>query len=219
MRSTLGKNLNMCFTGTAESSSFKPEADLGRPSPKPVPILVKNFNSLYDLTFDHSKSPSLSAAASSDDLSSPFFAAASPDLAAILASRRFFFSSPGRSNSIVDSSSPPPSSFSSSSSQPGAVVGGGIPIPTYSSDLYGDFRRSMQEMVEAHELVDVGADWAHLHELLTCYLALNPKSTHKFIVRAFSDLLVSLLSSRPRKRRGRRSDFSGSSCGVSRRCV
>ncbi|GFZ04747.1 ovate family protein 12 [Actinidia rufa] len=153
--------------------------------------------SLYDLTFDNSKSPSLST--NSDDL-------AAPDLAAVLASRRFFFSSPGRSNSIVDSSSPPPSSFSSSSSQPdaadsGSVVGGGVPIPTtYSSDPYVDFRRSMQEMVEARELVDVGADWPHLHELLTCYLALNPKSTHKFIIRAFSDLLVSLSC---RRRRGR----------------
>ncbi|GFZ04727.1 ovate family protein 12 [Actinidia rufa] len=208
MPSTLGKNLNLCFTGTAKD-------DTGRQSPIPASILVKNFNSLYDLTFDNSKSPSLST--NSDDL-------AAPDLAAVLASRRFFFSSPGRSNSIVDSSSPPPSSFSSSSSQPdaadsGSVVGGGVPIPTYSSDPYVDFRRSMQEMVEARELVDVGADWPHLHELLTCYLALNPKSTHKFIIRAFSDLLVSLMSSTPRKSGSRRSDFSGSSCGASRRCV
>lgn len=53
----------------------------------------------------------------------------------------------------------------------------------------------MQEMVEAHDLVDVKANWDYLHELFLCYLALNPKKTHKFIIGAFADLLVSLMSS------------------------
>ncbi|PQQ02484.1 transcription repressor OFP12 [Prunus yedoensis var. nudiflora] len=39
------------------------------------------------------------------------------------------------------------------------------------------------------------SNWQFLHELLLCYLALNPKSTHKFIIGAFADLLVSLMSS------------------------
>lgn len=72
-----------------------------------------------------------------------------------------------------------------------------VAVPTYSPDPYLDFRRSMQEMVEARDLVDVKANWDYLHELLLCYLALNPKSTHKFIIRAFADLLVSLLASQP----------------------
>ena len=59
----------------------------------------------------------------------------------------------------------------------------------------------MQEMVEARELederVDVKSDWEFLHELLLCYLALNPKNTHKFIVGAFADLIVSLMSQQP----------------------
>ena len=52
----------------------------------------------------------------------------------------------------------------------------------------------MQEMVEARDLVDVKANWDDLHELLLCYLAMNPKSTHKFIIGAFADLLVSLMA-------------------------
>ena len=52
----------------------------------------------------------------------------------------------------------------------------------------------MEEMVEARGLIDVKADWEYLHELLLCYLALNPKGTHKFIIGAFADLLVSLMA-------------------------
>lgn len=72
---------------------------------------------------------------------------------------------------------------------------GSVAVATYSPDPYVDFRRSMQEMVEARpELMDVKSNWNVLHELLLCYLALNPKSTHKFILGAFADLLVSLMS-------------------------
>ncbi|KAF7120396.1 hypothetical protein RHSIM_Rhsim13G0026400 [Rhododendron simsii] len=198
-------------TTTTESPSFPPE-DLSRPLPNPTTTtttnLVKNFNSLYDdLTFDStslSKSLSSSSSSSSSLPSSP--SSAAPDLAAAFASQRFFFSSPGRSNSIVESSS----SFSSSSSsslttsvRSDSIVGGGVAVPTYSQDPFEDFRRSMQEMVEARRLVDVSADWDHLHELLTCYLSLNPKSAHKFIVRAFSDLLVSMMAPPPTKNGGR----------------
>lgn len=62
----------------------------------------------------------------------------------------------------------------------------------------------MQEMVEARDLVDVRANWDYLHELLTCYLDLNPKSAHKFIVGAFADLLVTLMESSTAENGGRR---------------
>ncbi|CAK7346568.1 unnamed protein product [Dovyalis caffra] len=92
-----------------------------------------------------------------------------------------------------------------------------VAVPTYSPDPYMDFRRSMQEMVEASDLVDVKANWEYLHELLSCYLALNPKSNHKFIVAAFSDLLVSLLSSQMTEGGGpRKEDFPSGSRGISR---
>ncbi|XP_057548263.1 transcription repressor OFP13-like [Amaranthus tricolor] len=51
-----------------------------------------------------------------------------------------------------------------------------------------DFRRSMEEMVEAHGL----KDWHGLEELLECYLKINGKSSHGYIVGAFIDLLVNL---------------------------
>ncbi|CAA6656469.1 unnamed protein product [Spirodela intermedia] len=59
-----------------------------------------------------------------------------------------------------------------------------------SMDPYRDFRTSMDEMVEAHDL----KDWSALQELLQCYLRLNQKSTHSFIFEAFVDLIVHLAS-------------------------
>ncbi|KAI9124432.1 hypothetical protein K1719_004354 [Acacia pycnantha] len=57
-----------------------------------------------------------------------------------------------------------------------------------SEDPYGDFRRSMEEMVESHGV----RDWEGLEELLGWYLKVNGKNNHAFIVEAFVDLLVSL---------------------------
>ncbi|KNA23748.1 hypothetical protein SOVF_022120, partial [Spinacia oleracea] len=62
-----------------------------------------------------------------------------------------------------------------------------------------DFRQSMQEMVESRELgnVEVKEAWEYLQELLLSYLALNPKNTHKYIVGAFTDLVINLMSPPP----------------------
>lgn len=57
-----------------------------------------------------------------------------------------------------------------------------------SQDPYLDFKRSMEEMVEAHGL----KDWEGLEELLCWYLKVNGKTNHGYIVRAFVDLLVGL---------------------------
>lgn len=57
-----------------------------------------------------------------------------------------------------------------------------------SHDPFMDFRASMEEMVEAHAL----KDWDSLEELLTCYLKVNSKSNHAYIVAAFVDLLINL---------------------------
>ncbi|CAJ1883873.1 unnamed protein product [Sphenostylis stenocarpa] len=59
-----------------------------------------------------------------------------------------------------------------------------------SQDPYVDFRRSMEEMVEA-QCVE---DWEGLQELLCWYLKVNGKSNHGYIVGAFIDLLVALSS-------------------------
>ncbi|XAR58553.1 hypothetical protein NMG60_11013993 [Bertholletia excelsa] len=227
MREMLGR-INLCFSkikriAFSEPSSSSPSGHR-RPPPESAAgaacVLVKNFNSLFDLTCN-TKSLLLSGDDDISDSDSDLATgngASTPDLATVFASQRFFFSSPGRSNSIVESSSPSTSSPSfdgpsepDASADSGVGGGGGVAVPTYSPDPYADFRLSMQEMVEAQQLFDVRSNWDHLHELLTCYLALNPKSTHKFIVRAFADLLVTLMTSPPATATGRpESDFSGS---------
>ncbi|KQK23546.1 transcription repressor OFP12 [Brachypodium distachyon] len=107
----------------------------------------------------------------------------SPGLSSAIASRRFFLSSPGRSNSIVDSSS-----------SAMHAVGGVAAVPTYSPDPHGDFLRSMEEMAAALRLRDARrrGDRARLHELLLCYLALNDRGAHRYVVSAFTDLLLRL---------------------------
>ncbi|XP_010525196.2 PREDICTED: LOW QUALITY PROTEIN: transcription repressor OFP11 [Tarenaya hassleriana] len=83
------------------------------------------------------------------------------------------------------------------------LLTGGVAVMKHveSPDPYRDFRRSMREMVEARNspttLRDVAGDREFLHELLFCYLSLNPKHTHKFIVSAFADTLASLFSPPP----------------------
>ncbi|XP_073119553.1 uncharacterized protein [Henckelia pumila] len=104
-----------------------------------------------------------------------------PNFASVFASQRFFFSTPGSSNSIFEQV---PRTL---------IVSGGVAVQKYSPDPYADFRKSMQEMVEAQKLkMDVESSWEFLHELLCCYFTLNPKHTHKFIVDAFADIVLSL---------------------------
>ncbi|KAJ4727452.1 Transcription repressor like [Melia azedarach] len=202
----------------------------------PPSILFKNFNSLYDYNTFASTSKSLARTHSSSSLSSEPESDSEPDFATVVASQRFFFTSPGRSNSIVESTSsvatpesshdtpvsispmdPSIQSSNSSFSQESipswnssstSCVKDSVAVPTDSPDPYMDFRRSMQEMVEAHDFVDVKANWNYLHELLFCYLALNPKSTHKFIISAFADLLVSLMSTPKTENGGREPQFT-----------
>ncbi|GLJ16425.1 hypothetical protein SUGI_0279050 [Cryptomeria japonica] len=59
-----------------------------------------------------------------------------------------------------------------------------------SPNPYRDFRISMQEMVEAHNFTD----WESLQEMLICYLSLNHKRTHSFILGAFADLVASIVN-------------------------
>ncbi|GER44670.1 ovate family protein [Striga asiatica] len=219
MSSLMWKSFNLCF------SKFKCFPSIAFSPPPPAideldqdprfsdaggnnnPSIFKNFNSLYDAnsccaSSDHlSKSLTFSTtttaaagAATDDFLSSSDDDGDSgddplPDFTSAFASNRFFLSSPGRSNSIFDRPPPPAAEDGS-----GAVVGGGVAVDTYSPDPYADFRRSMVEMIEAR---NYKADWEFLNELLLCYLSLNPKHAHKYIVEAFSDVVVSLVLPAP----------------------
>lgn len=69
----------------------------------------------------------------------------------------------------------------------------GVAVPTYSPDPHADFLKSMEEMSAALQLdARRRGDRARLHELLLCYLALNDKRAHRYIVSAFTDLLLRL---------------------------
>ncbi|KAF3960352.1 hypothetical protein CMV_014928 [Castanea mollissima] len=171
-------------------------------------IIIKNFNSLYNLTSSQTHSTSLTSSttttttteffsSSSDDSDDTDYSPPPPDFAAVFASQRFFFSTPGHSNSIVDSTQHPhPPDDDHDHNNTMFLVSESVKVPTYSLDPYVDFRRSMQEMVDARNLNnDFTAEWKYLHELLLCYLTLNPQNTHKYIIQAFADLVVCILSS------------------------
>ncbi|XVE96325.1 hypothetical protein REPUB_Repub02eG0211800 [Reevesia pubescens] len=94
-----------------------------------------------------------------------------------LRSERLFFE-PGETSSILEE----------------AKLNDGLPfkesivLKMESQDPYVDFRKSMEEMVEAHGI----KDWEGLEELLCWYLSANGKSNHGYIAGAFVDLLVKL---------------------------
>ncbi|KAJ9181321.1 hypothetical protein P3X46_009461 [Hevea brasiliensis] len=98
-----------------------------------------------------------------------------------LRSERLFFE-PGETSSILEEAK--------------AGNGGGGEIPFKESVVFSmdsqdpcvDFKKSMEEMVEAHGL----KDWESLEELLCCYLKVNGTSNHGYIIGAFIDLLIGL---------------------------
>ncbi|XP_011001620.1 PREDICTED: transcription repressor OFP14-like [Populus euphratica] len=63
---------------------------------------------------------------------------------------------------------------------------------TDSPSPYDDFRESMQEMVEEKLQNNGKVEWDFMEELLFCYLNVNEKTSHKFILNAYVDLIVGL---------------------------
>lgn len=61
-----------------------------------------------------------------------------------------------------------------------------------SKDPFVDFKKSMEEMVDAHGLLNYSKDWDWLEELLDWYLKVNAKCNHGYIVGAFVELLFTL---------------------------
>ncbi|KAA8518481.1 hypothetical protein F0562_015955 [Nyssa sinensis] len=93
-----------------------------------------------------------------------------------LRSERLFFE-PGESSSILEEAKTDGFPFKES-----------VVMAMESRDPYLDFKRSMEEMVEAHGL----KDWECLEELLSWYLKANSKSKHGYILGAFVDMLIGL---------------------------
>ncbi|CAA7025799.1 unnamed protein product [Microthlaspi erraticum] len=93
--------------------------------------------------------------------------------------------------------SPPPGSSTSrsNSSQTGGLVlpENCIAVLRHTEEPQEDFRRSMVEMMEARlRMQETEVDWDLMEELLFCYLNLNNKKSHKFILSAFVDLIIAL---------------------------
>ncbi|XP_061376200.1 transcription repressor OFP12 [Gastrolobium bilobum] len=209
MPNLFSKHLHLCFFKLKDPTILshpQPQQDDHHHTPSPSPPSTKfhsntTFNyhnhSLYDTNssaYSTSKSTddyfsSSSSSSSSDSMDLP-----PPDFASVFASQRFFFSSPGSSNSIIESPDTRPCNSHNNNNNT-LIPRGGVRVPKYSLDPYVDFLRSMHEMIDSRQALDVRKDWDYLHELLLCYLALNPTHTHKYIVRAFTDIVVDLLSS------------------------
>lgn len=96
-----------------------------------------------------------------------------------LRSERLFFE-PGESNSILEEAK------TSSGGDNELPFKESVILSMDSQDPCEDFKKSMEEMVEAHGI----KDWEGLEELLCCYLKVNAKSNHGYIIGAFIDLLV-----------------------------
>ncbi|GMH23155.1 hypothetical protein Nepgr_024998 [Nepenthes gracilis] len=97
-----------------------------------------------------------------------------------LRSERLFFE-PGESNSILEEANKASNLVPFKES---------VVVSMESKDPFVDFRKSMEEMIDAFVL----KDWDCLEELLGWYLRVNGKNNHGYIISAFADLLVSLSS-------------------------
>ncbi|XP_078431260.1 uncharacterized protein LOC144703054 [Wolffia australiana] len=108
----------------------------------------------------------------------------------------------GASASTSSSSSASFSAKASDAPPPPPPLAGGVAVMTFSQDPYADFRRSLQEMVDAHHAGSDPVDWDFMEELLISYLELNDRAVHKHILLAFTDVAVS-------RRRRRREPAAG----------
>ncbi|KAH7853276.1 hypothetical protein Vadar_000810 [Vaccinium darrowii] len=145
--------------------------------------IFKTINSAYDTTEEEEEDP--------DELLDS--AAADPVEAVISGLRtaeRLFFE-PGETSSILGESSSKSNDVDGGQFCPEKeeeISSSTELVAMDSMDPYVDFKRSMEEMVEAHGL----KEWEGLEELLGWYLKANGKEIHGYIVGAFVDMLVGL---------------------------
>ncbi|KAL3632992.1 hypothetical protein CASFOL_025976 [Castilleja foliolosa] len=128
-----------------------------------------------------------------DEIKTAAFLVESPGLLAnpppenLCSSARFFVAS-GSSSSLLTASENSSEAEAKESPAPDDFIA----LLTYSPSPYEEFRRSMQEMVDARVEHNGKVDWEFLEELLFCYLDLNNKKSYRYILRAFVDLIVVL---------------------------
>lgn len=137
-------------------------------------FLFDNFNSLYDARDEDD-----------DDGGTSNALAEGVRVSATSTSSSSFTAS--ASSSTATLTQPPPKS-----SDVALLAGHSVAVMTLSKDPYGDFRRSLQEMVDArHQELRDPLDWDFMEELLISYLELNDRAVHKHIIHAFTDVAVS----------------------------
>ncbi|GAA0186055.1 hypothetical protein Leryth_006741 [Lithospermum erythrorhizon] len=105
-----------------------------------------------------------------------------------LSSARFFFEVSGETSSILEEAS----NKKVVNDDGVALFKESVAMEVESRDPFVDFRTSMEEMMEANHGSLFKDNWDFLEELLACYLKVNHKSNHGYIVGAFVDLLVGL---------------------------
>ncbi|CAH2079125.1 unnamed protein product [Thlaspi arvense] len=200
MSNFLRKKLHLCFSSSGGLSPAIPSSPIVVSSSSHNPpsdhhhtpsIFINNFNSLYDHL---SVSPPLYRRDNTNFVTAAAFTITTPksgDNGSGLFAGGMHPSSPRRADDVADEEE-------ENSAVVSNLLSGGTAIMKHidSPDPYRDFGMSMREMVEARDPTtrDVADDREYLHELLFCYLSLNPKHTHRFIVSAFADTLLWLLS-------------------------
>lgn len=105
-----------------------------------------------------------------------------------LSSERFFCEVTGETSSILEEANNKKGDDGDGSV---ALFKESVAMEMESRDPYVDFRRSMEEMMEANH-GSLKDNWDFLEELLACYLKVNKKCNHGYIVGAFVDLLIGL---------------------------
>ncbi|ESQ52230.1 hypothetical protein EUTSA_v10017064mg [Eutrema salsugineum] len=103
-------------------------------------------------------------------------------------SERLIFESKGESNSILEEATTKRKQEEEKEEEEEEEEGFML-LSLESNDPYSDFKRSMEEMVEAHALHH---DWRSLEKLLFQFLEVNAKTSHRYIFAAFVDLLLNL---------------------------
>ncbi|CAN6838438.1 unnamed protein product [Brassica oleracea] len=98
----------------------------------------------------------------------------------VVRSERLFFD-PGATSSIVEETNEK------------SIEEISVSVAMESEDPYGDFRRSMEEMVRSHG--ELAKDWRSLESMLEWYLRVNERRSRDVIISAFVDLVSGLSDS------------------------
>lgn len=197
MSTFLKKKLHLCFSSSGVVSPSIPSSPIVVPNHNPPShhhhtpsLFINNFNSLYDHL---SVSSPLHRNDNFTSVAAALTTPKSGEIGSSLFTGGLLPPSPRRPDDEDDEEDGNYAIVSKILSD-GTAITKRIDSP----DPCRDFGRSMREMVEARDPTrddDASfSDREYLNELLFCYLSLNPRHTHKFIVSAFADTLLWLLS-------------------------